>query len=414
MRTAFTPLVALAAVAATTHAHAAVGMQAAAAAIAASTAGVNAHGAASSTLAYQLDPSWPSLPANLNVSLITAVTVAVNNNATEVHVAQRGPSAPPVLVFSPITGQLLRTWGDNSTISSIHGMSTQVGSGSTPDTIWVTDVGDFTVKQFTQQGTLIQYSGTMGTAGGGIDPPQYEAPADVAVTAMGNVFVSDGDGSPNNRVLLLAQQGLSVIYGIGGNGTGPGQFSSPHSIALEVQPAFERVWVADRGNARLQAFDSGSGAFVGEWTCFTAPPYNGVPWGVRVDVPRGRMFVADGTTGQFFVLNLTASTQWALGPCQVLQAFNVCAACKPHELGLDETSGDVYLAGVGVPPTIQRYVPVQSASLKREEVSDGAAAIGELGSRDATTPLLGASHAPRLRASLPRSLHTQEGAGGTS
>jgi hypothetical protein len=52
-------------------------------------------------------------------------------------------------------------------------------------------------------------------------------------------------------VLVLNGSDLTdVLYGVGGAGTGPGQFSSPHSVAYENAGGNSRMWVADRGNGR--------------------------------------------------------------------------------------------------------------------------------------------------------------------
>src|SRR5262249_9247848 len=53
----------------------------------------------------------------------------------------------------------------------------------------------------------------------------------------------------------------------GKKGTGPGEFSVPHAIALDSRG---RVFVADRGNKRLQIFDQ-DGKYLEEWTHFGRP-----------------------------------------------------------------------------------------------------------------------------------------------
>jgi DNA-binding beta-propeller fold protein YncE len=187
-------------------------------------------------------------------------------------------------------------------------------------------------------------------AGSGIDPVQFSEPADIAIGFNNYIMVSDGDGGINNRVLALDSGTLQVVYGIGGNGTGPGQFSSPHSIAYEER--FNRFWVADRGNNRLQAFLAESGIWIGEWTCVLP----GQPWGVRIDNVRNKMFVADGLNGALYALQMNyGPSRYQLGECQLLQNITVGTANTPHELDVDENTGDVYLAGVGTVPTIQRY-----------------------------------------------------------
>lgn len=173
--------------------------------------------AGASGAAYSLDPAWPK-PFSYNVSRITAAAVVTTaSKATEIHVAQRGLDAPPVLVFD-VAGNLTRSWGERN-ITSIHGLSSQHVSGQ-PDTLWVADAGDFMVKQFSLDGSVLRGVGTPGRGGGGLAPVQFSSPADVSFTAAGSIAVSDGDGGSNNRVLMLAGADLSVEYGVGSNGTG--------------------------------------------------------------------------------------------------------------------------------------------------------------------------------------------------
>jgi DNA-binding beta-propeller fold protein YncE len=50
-------------------------------------------------------------------------------------------------------------------------------------------------------------------------------------------------------------------------GQGPGEFSQPHSIVIDSK---DRVYVADRNNARIQIFDS-RGKFLTEWKNIITP-----------------------------------------------------------------------------------------------------------------------------------------------
>jgi hypothetical protein len=69
--------------------------------------------------------------------------------------------------------------------------------------------------------------------------------------------------------------------------------------------------------------------------------------------------VSDGTHGRLYVLNLTSAASHArIGACQPpLQNLTVTAACgSPHELSVAQDTGDVFLACVGTPTAVQRYV----------------------------------------------------------
>lgn len=114
------------------------------------------------------------------------------------------------------------------------------------------------------------------------DPAHFDQPTDVAVAPDGSFFVSDGYG--NSRVVRFSPDG-QYLGEWGTAGGGPGQFDTPHAIALDAQGM---VFVADRGNARLQIFD-GEGEFMAEWKGRRL----GRPWAVRLDRD-GSVYVVDG------------------------------------------------------------------------------------------------------------------------
>ena len=78
---------------------------------------------------------------------------------------------------------------------------------------------------------------------------------DMAWDAAGNTYISDG--YINSRVAKVDKDG-NWLKSWGEPGNGPGQFSTPHSIAVDAQG---QVYVADRGNRRIQVFD-GEGKFL--------------------------------------------------------------------------------------------------------------------------------------------------------
>jgi hypothetical protein len=67
------------------------------------------------------------------------------------------------------------------------------------------------------------------------------------------------DGHQNDRVVKFSKEG-KFIKAWGKMGAAPGDFSTPHAIAIDSRG---RLFVADRGNLRLQIFDQ-DGKFLEE------------------------------------------------------------------------------------------------------------------------------------------------------
>ncbi|MFL6303356.1 MAG: hypothetical protein ACJ72H_07430 [Candidatus Sulfotelmatobacter sp.] len=82
---------------------------------------------------------------------------------------------------------------------------------------------------------------------------------DMAWDNAGNTYT--GDGYINSRIAKVDKK-ANWIKSWGEPGDLPGQFSTPHSIAVDAK---DHVYVADRGNRRIQVFD-GEGKFVRQIT----------------------------------------------------------------------------------------------------------------------------------------------------
>jgi DNA-binding beta-propeller fold protein YncE len=336
--------------------------------------------ASSSAPLYTLDAAYPTGLAALNVSQLTAVAlVNTSAGALELHVAQRGAYAPPFIVLDTAAGALLRTYGAfGTTLKSPHGLASSHGVGAPgPSALWVTDILNGTVLQLDPaSGAVLTLVGSKGL---GTAPPQFSAPADLALQAGGALLVSDGDGGVANRVLQLPAPARApaapALYAIGhcdapaANRT-LGCFDSPHSVAHSAR--FGHVWVADRGNNRLQALAGADGQALAAWDLAACTGVPGAqPWAVRVDEARGRLVVADGgpagnpsggEPGAVYVLAINGGAGWgerSVPPCAgaLLATLSVPsqATAKPHELAVDAVSGDIYLADIGEPPAVVRW-----------------------------------------------------------
>ncbi|HZF53094.1 MAG TPA: hypothetical protein VE093_30785 [Polyangiaceae bacterium] len=119
-------------------------------------------------------------------------------------------------------------------------------------------------------------------AGCSYDPLAFDQPTDIAFGKNGEVYVADGYGS--SRVAKLSASGAFLLEW-GEEGIGQGQFYTPHGITTDTEG---RVYVADRGNARIQVFDP-NGIFITEWK----GKHLGRPWGIQSGAD-GSLYVVDG------------------------------------------------------------------------------------------------------------------------
>src|SRR3990172_4857378 len=177
----------------------------------------------------------------------------------------------PIMIYDQ-KGSFLRSWGEGDFTYRTHGIS--VGPNGT---IFCTDDGNHTVRQFTPDGRLLMTLGVMNTPSDtGYDGKNitsikrgagpFNRPTNIAVGPRGDLYVSDGYG--NARVHQFSPTG-QLKRSWGEPGWGPGQFYLPHGIAVASDG---RVFVCDRESDRIQIF-SPDGEFLSEWTDTQRPTH---------------------------------------------------------------------------------------------------------------------------------------------
>ena len=119
------------------------------------------------------------------------------------------------------------------------------------------------VYKFSPDGKLLM---TLGKPGGAAAPDYFYQPNDVLVGPSGDIFVSEGHGGANSRILKFTKEG-KFITSFGSKGAGPGQLDQPHALAMDSQG---RLFVGDRGNNRVQIYDQ-SGKLLDSWPQFSRP-----------------------------------------------------------------------------------------------------------------------------------------------
>jgi hypothetical protein len=131
------------------------------------------------------------------------------------------------------------------------------------DNVWVVDQLSSLVMRFNPEGRITMVIGRKPEAmtvparpapaerpaGTGAAGESFNRPTDVAWDAQGNIYVSDGYG--NARVAKYDPNG-KWIKNFGTRGSGPGEFNDLAGIQIDGQG---NLYVADRGNRRIQVFD---------------------------------------------------------------------------------------------------------------------------------------------------------------
>lgn len=138
--------------------------------------------------------------------------------------------------------------------------------------LWVTDAATARegrkgnqVHKFSPDGELLMRLGIAGVRGSG--HYFFNAPNDVLVAPNGDIFVADGhNASTDNRIVKFNSDG-EYLMEWGTVGAEAGEFRVPHALAMDSKG---RLFVADRGNSRIQIFDQ-SGNHIMTWTQFGRP-----------------------------------------------------------------------------------------------------------------------------------------------
>ena len=172
----------------------------------------------------------------------------------------------PIFKFDRNTGEVLANFGGGIMVTP-HGIHVDSESN-----VWVTDFAGnaegtkgHQVHKFSSDGELLMSLGTPGQPGSG--PNQFNQPNDVIVGPDGSIYVADGhngqgmtsnqameEGRANGataRIIKFAPDGTRIKEW-GQIGVRHGEFRTPHALEFDSQG---RLWVADRGNHRLELFD---------------------------------------------------------------------------------------------------------------------------------------------------------------
>ena len=213
---------------------------------------------------WRMTDDWAQLPEGVVWGQIISVEVDGEGNVYAFHRCSSNTcvdrTEPPLLKFNA-SGELLMTWGAGMLVWP-HGFHLDREGN-----IWLTDGQDNEgrgqqVYKLSPEGEILMTLGTAGVAGDA--QHTFNGVADVYVADDGSIFVADGH--VNNRIVKFSPEG-EYLMEWGKTGSAPGEFAMPHALSMDSQG---RLFVADRGNLRIQIFDQ-QGQFLEQWKQYGRP-----------------------------------------------------------------------------------------------------------------------------------------------
>jgi len=283
-------------------------------------------------------PDFLKLPPDMYFGECAGVAV---NSKGHIFVFTRGNSTGPA--YGASAAQLLEFGPDGKYIREIgHNLYAWAFAHAVrvdaQDNIWVMDKGSDMVIKFNPAGRVVMVVGRKQEAsddGTGpikhVQPPRppvdgmFRQVTDVTWDPAGNSYISDG--YINSRVAKLDKDG-NWVTSFGEPGNGPGQLNTPHSIAADAQG---NIYVADRGNRRIQVFD-GEGKLERQITIDVPVPADaraaigpkptatmgtmasGAPWAICITPgPHQFLYSADAFPGRIYKLSLDGKVLGVLG-----------------------------------------------------------------------------------------------------
>lgn len=213
---------------------------------------------------FEVDPSFPQLPAGKVLGDMSSVTVDAQDHVWMIHrpltvpAAQRATAAAPVLEFDA-SGKFLAGWGGPG--AGFEWPEREHGIYAGQDgAIWISGnngyaapnaapppgKSDDMLLKFTPAGKFILQIGHAGKSTGDADRENVKQAADMTVF-RNELYVADGYG--NHRVAVFDAKNGTFKRTWGANGGTP--FNIAHAVRVSNDGL---VYLADRENKRVQVF----------------------------------------------------------------------------------------------------------------------------------------------------------------
>ena len=220
--------------------------------------------------------------------------------------------------------------------------------------VWIIDDQQHLIWKFTYDGKLVMTLGTLGKRGrdAGL---LFDRPTDIAWLPDGTYFITDGYGG--TRVAKYdAKDNFIKDWGqapADPKNPGPNEFNTVHSIAISAD---RRLFVVDRGHARMQVFDV-EGKFLDMW------PLRSPHWPVSQNTlmvnhfidDKGFIWVGDAPTNRVLKFDLNGNYLYSWGAPGGQPGRLACS----HGMSTDQL-GNLYLADCFA-GRVQKFEPIAGA-----------------------------------------------------
>src|SRR5579862_7277845 len=225
---------------------------------------------------YRQDEGWAKLPAGRNWGATFGVSVD-RSDGKSMWAFERcqnqtfcaGSHLAPLFHFDP-SGKVIGNFGADM-FAAPHGLFVDKSGNAWVTDFQIRDGKGYTVRKFSPDGKLLMTLGKDGVAGNNDSQDLFNAPSNVLIAPDDSIFIGDGhgtiNGKPTNARIVHFTKDGKFIKAWGHLGTGAGEFETPHMLAMD---SMGRLFVADRGNARIQIFDQ-NGRYLTEWKQFGRP-----------------------------------------------------------------------------------------------------------------------------------------------
>jgi len=186
------------------------------------------------------------IPSGLAVDAAGVVYVADSNN----NIIRKIASDGTVSTLAGTAGVYGSADGTGAAAGFFYPLAVAVDAAGT---VYVTEIGNNTVRKITSAGvvtTLAGKAGTFGTDDGLGSAARFKSPEGIAVDAAGNVYVADRairKITPAGAVTTIA--GASGVVGSADGTAGAARFRSPSGIAVD---ATGNLFISDRDNNNVR------------------------------------------------------------------------------------------------------------------------------------------------------------------